>query len=261
MGRQNCIPPGTPNTDRNLVLMTEENEKIIPPSRFTVAAVGDSITTGFNAEKLGDNAAHSWATGNFQTSTAASHRDRLVRFFPSLDIQVVNAAVAGSRASALASQITRVSASNPDYVTILMGANDLVQWLQGEYGALLEAFARDVRSAVERLIAVNPRVMILLVGIPNQSRVLDHWLNSNGLRLPPVLIDRLRVAYRERWERTNRALESIAQAHSSNVRFAGKVGHFQFEGKHLSSHDRYHPSVEGQRLLAQITWDEGFFPG
>lgn len=232
-----------------------------PSAKFTIGAIGDSITAGFNAETVGDNNRHSWSTGEFQSQTNASHRDRLVKFFPNLEINTLNAAVSGAKAAALASQVTRISSMTPDYVTILVGANDLVSWLQGEYGGLLEAFARDVRSAVQRLVAVNPRIMILLSAIPNQSRVLDHWLDSNGLHLPLPLVDRLRSVYRERWERANRALEAIAQVYSSNVRFAGKVGHASFEGRHLSRHDRYHPSVEGQHLLAQITWDEGFFPG
>lgn len=232
---------------------------------MTLGAVGDSITTAFNAASAADNLAHSWATGD---ATVGSHRTRLERAFPGLQVIPVNAAVAGARADALAAQVSRLLAVAPDYVTILIGANDLHAWLMnGEYGVALERFRSDVQDAIRRLVAANPRIMIVLSGIPDQSRVLALALRSSGgpaarllSELPAGLIAALQGGYKERWERANEALAAVAAALPANVRLVTKTPRVRFAPEHLSPVDFYHPSVAGQRLLADVTWEQGWFP-
>ncbi len=236
---------------------------------FTIGALGDSISIAFNAEKSGANAEHSWASGNVDATRGASHFRRLQRLFPALDVRAVNTAFNGARATDLKAQVDRLLVTPPDYVTCLIGANDLPRWLAGEYGYLLDTFVKDVRAAVKRLIAANPRVMILLAAIPDQSRVV-HLLAASGIggAAAPYLAalaesPQLKVitkAYKERWARTNAALEEVAVAHPANVRFVPATAAATFTGEHLSPLDSYHPSVAGQRLLADITWNSGFFP-
>lgn len=219
---------------------------------FTIGALGDSITTAFNAEKPGDNATLSWSTG----SESDGHALRLSKLLPHLDVRTINAAVAGSRARDLEAQVDRLLRDIPnnvtlDYVTLLVGANDLPQWLVGETGLALDAFVADVRGAVERLIAANPRVMILLVAVPDQSLVLQHIIPN---------IEPLRRAYRVQWRRLNQALAELATRASANVRFSASPAASAIPVTHLSSLDRYHPSAAGQRALAALTWRDGFFP-
>ena len=233
---------------------------------FLFGAMGDSITTGFNAESASDNLIHSWATG---AANVGSHKDRLERVFPGLKVVPVNAAVAGARADALVSQVTRLLAVGvPDYVTILIGANDLHAWLMsGEYGAALAQFKRNVEDAVRRLVAANGRLMIVLSGIPDQSRVLALALRASGgpaarllAELPPALLASLQGGYGERWNRANEALATVAAAFPSNMRFVTKTPRVRFAPEHLSTLDFYHPSVAGQKLLADVTWEQGWFP-
>lgn len=232
---------------------------------MTVGALGDSITTAFNAASSADNPAHSWSTGD---DTVGSHRSRIGRAFPGIAVKTVNAAVAGARSDALAAQVARLEGGIPDYVTLLIGANDLTDWLlNGEYGAQIQAFKRNVQDAVRRLVMANPRIMIVLSGLPDQSRVLVLALKSAGgaaanliSRLPPNLVGALQAGYVERWQRANAVLVEVAGAFPSNVRFIAKTPRVRFSPEHLSPLDFYHPSVAGQRLLAEVTWEQGWFP-
>ncbi len=218
---------------------------------FTVGALGDSITTAFNADRPGDNALHSWATGSDEGAPEKSHFRRLAQLYPTLSVRSVNVAVAGSRAADLHGQVDRLVRETPDYVTLLIGANDLPQWLLGEAGTLLDLFVRNVREAAKRLIAANPRVMILLVAVPDQSLVLQHVIPN---------IAQLQRTYRTHWRRLNQALAEIAAVAAANVRYCSSPAATPIPMTHLSALDRYHPSVAGQRALAAMTWKDGFFP-
>jgi lysophospholipase L1-like esterase len=235
------------------------------PPLFKLAALGDSISTAFNARQSGDNPDHSWATGTAEG--VASHRARLTKALPFCDVEAKNFAVAGSRASQLAGQAQLAAAFAPDYATLLVCANDLSEWvLASEYGVRLDQFGADVASAVQRLVQANPRVMILLAGVPDQARVIDFMLKRSGFKastapwLDAQLLPSLRRAYKERHERMAAALSSVAGANPANVRFAAGVGRARFDAEHLSELDAYHPSSRGQSLLAGLTWREGWFP-
>jgi lysophospholipase L1-like esterase len=233
---------------------------------FTIGALGDSITTAFNAERSGDDVAASWATGG---ERVLGHAHRLAAALPALTVRSVNAARAGAQAQDLELQVDRLLPSAPDYVTLLVGANDLTRWLLGGFGPAVDRYERDVRTAVLRLKEANPRVLILLGSLPDQSRVLDLVIARGlggaagggwGDLVPPSLRAGLQQAYTERWTAANRALEDVAAAYPGQVRLARGIARARFAGEHLSPLDSYHPSVEGQRLLARVTWDEGFFP-
>lgn len=236
------------------------------PHPFVIGILGDSISTGYNAASPGDNLSHSWASGVNSGEQGASHFTRLKRVMPTFDVQARNVAVAGARASDLAAQLGRLLPTKPDYVTLLIGANDITQWLFGEYGLSLQQFSTYVQTTIERLIEVNQRVMILLVAVPDQSQAVNHMLRRGSgqefatqLSASPYL-RQLTEAYRERAVRLNRALEEIATKFPGQVRFARSVAHARFSGEHLSHLDSYHPSVKGQQLLADLSWNEGFFP-
>jgi len=236
-----------------------------------VGAMGDSITTAFNAFRPDNNLAYSWSTGSESEGAVQSHLQRLAKIFPQVAIEGVNVAFSGAKAGDLGSQTAKLLPLRPDYATILVGANDLYVWLfAGEFGSLLEKFRSDVETAVVALTKANRRVMILLSGIPDQTRVLHLVVNGalrgTGLsesllaRFDSTMAEGIKNKYRDRWERANEALASIAVAHTANVRFAAKTPRVQFTEQHLSPVDFYHPSIAGQRLLAEVTWGQGFFP-
>src|SRR5687767_5925957 len=115
---------------------------------LVVGAVGDSITTAFNARNPSDNPSYSWATGD--AAAFSSHAARLAGLYPTCDVVTANVAASGARARDLESQVARLALRAPDYVTLMVGANDLTDWLvNGEYGLLLDRFGNDVMRAVQ----------------------------------------------------------------------------------------------------------------
>src|SRR4051812_37873490 len=76
-------------------------------------ALGDSVSTGFNAQRLGDNKELSWSTGTGVNSYAQRLGQAMRR-----PITSFNEAIAGSTAPNLANQVTRLMRHDPDYVTI-----------------------------------------------------------------------------------------------------------------------------------------------
>lgn len=229
---------------------------------FTAGALGDSITTAFNAHAASDNHDVSWSTGS--ASGFRSHVQRLQEAMPIYEVAAVNVAAAGARAAALPAQARQLATSKPDYATLLIGANDLTDWLMvGEYGGRLDGFRQDVANAVDHMIAANPRVMLLVSAIPDQARVVEIAMRNQGLGqmpwLDPSLIKAVRERYAERHRRANQTLEDIVKSRAANVRFAGAVAHFRFDQDHLSRLDSYHPSREGQAALAERAWLDGWF--
>jgi len=231
---------------------------------FKLGVLGDSISVAHNAEALGSNESHSWATG-----LGGSHLTRIQRLFPDLAVKSFNMAVTGAKSSDLKLQVDQLLKLRPDYVTLMIGANDLSAWFMARQTHRISEFKANVQDAIERLIAVNSQIMILLVAIPDQSRALSllskqhlagpyQSILANLMNHPELQI--MKDSYKELQKKANDALKDLALAFSKNVRYAGSVATAAFSDAHLSRHDFYHPSVLGQNLLAELTWQEGFFP-
>lgn len=237
---------------------------------FQIGALGDSISVGFNADVNGLNEHHSWSTRDLELVDGGSHLTRIRRIYPDLKVKAVNVAAVGAKSADLSGQVDRLLQVNvPDYVTLMIGANDLTSWLSDFDELKFSAFIADVRTSIDRLIAANPRMMILLVGIPDQSRVLALFAKQRfGAQFGSLLetwvqrpdLQRLVAVYKERWVKANEALAALKQNYSQNVRYSASVAATIFSDEHLSRLDFYHPSILGQRLLAEVTWRDGFFP-
>lgn len=95
---------------------------------YTMGALGDSLTTGFNAaqDKPMQNRFFNWAADNAPVRVY-SHTRRL-RDALGKTIHFINMAEAGARSTAIPLQTDRLIPSTPDYVTLMIGANDLCSW-------------------------------------------------------------------------------------------------------------------------------------
>lgn len=225
---------------------------------FKFIALGDSITTGFNAERAADNHSFSWSTG--YASDFPSHLARLKQVLPSVKVETKNVAQSGARSASLSDQIRSLGPMvAADYATILIGANDLTDMLfMGEYGEGVKKLRDNVERAIVQLTTTNPRIMITMSAIPNQALVVDTLVKNP--RFNPSLLNQLKSAYKERHTRANAALTDIALKYRRQVRYAVQIGTTRFNVEHLSALDRYHPNTKGQALLAELTWQAGWFP-
>jgi lysophospholipase L1-like esterase len=133
----------------------------------TIAALGDSITRGYNTSGPGcptgpglDCPKNSWATGT--NPRVDSVRERLDAISPQ-PIAAYNDAVSGARAVNLLSQAQVAASQDPELVLIEIGANDAC----ASTPTPTATFREQVRSALQVLASANKQVYIQLMSIPD----------------------------------------------------------------------------------------------
>ena len=92
-----------------------------------MAAIGDSITQGFDdCCSLGSHPQDSWSTGNgWPANGVLSHYQRILSVHPAIAGHVYNDSVVGAKVADSESQAQMAVAQGVQYVTILIGANDV----------------------------------------------------------------------------------------------------------------------------------------
>ena len=232
-----------------------------------IGAIGDSITKAANADHLFDNPEHSWATGYDSRQRVNSHFHRLKKM--DSKTKGYNFAVSGAKAAELASQVVKVNRKNPDYVTLAIGANDVCSWPEAHLDALGK-FEADVQSTLQALVDHNNQVKITMIPIPNFEALYtagkergcsDRWSLFNLCQqfLGGGVTESDRSRFLERWSHANMALADIAATYAENVKYASVVAEYEFKGEHLSGIDCFHPSIAGQNLLAEESWNAGWY--
>ncbi len=154
------------------LLLSATAQATKPPR--TMAALGDSITRGYNTSGPGcptgpglDCPKNSWATGT--NPAVDSVRERLDAMSPQ-PLTAYNDAVSGARAVNLPGQAQVAASQDPDFVLIEIGANDAC----ASTPTPTATFQGQVRSALETLVAGNRGVYVQLMSIPdiNQLRTI-----------------------------------------------------------------------------------------
>ena len=98
----------------------------------SMASTGDSITRAFETcpSPFTDCPANSWSTGT--NGAVNSHYVRILAANSLISGNNLNDAVSGAKMTGLNGQVTTVNGQHVEYVTILMGANDV--WRSVERG-------------------------------------------------------------------------------------------------------------------------------
>lgn len=236
-------------------------------SPASVAAVGDSITRGFDAcAPLSDCPSVSWATG---TDTAVDSLATRLLGARGAAGRTWNAARSGAKMADLPAQMTRVAAHRPGLVTVLAGANDACQDAVGLMTPVA-GFRASFASAMRRLRTASPTTEVYVSSLPDLKRL---WSTGRGNPLGravwrlgicatmlgdpeddgaaarqrrQTVYDRL-VAY-------NGALRDVC-ARDPRCRYdGGAVFDYRFTDAQLSHWDWFHPGRDGQRRLAEIAY-------
>ena len=235
-----------------------------------MGALGDSITMGFNSGAPLNQPQSSWSTGTRSSDGVTSHRERLEAM--GYAVFARNVARSGAKAVEMPGQLaTLLRWATPDYVTLLIGANDVCDWSE-DHLRELGSFRKNVATTLATLIKHNPDVRVVLVPIPDMlnlwevglgSRCEKRWnripmcTNLLGRRVTPEQ----RSAFVSRLADANDTLASLAAEFSNNVRFIASAETVDFERQHVSRLDCFHPSLAGQKLISDTTWNEGWFVG
>ena len=240
----------------------------------SMASTGDSITRAFNLcfFPFTDCPAASWSTGT--STTVSSHYRRILAVAPAISGRNFNHAVTGADMADLNAQAQGVVVRGAQYVTILMGANDVCA--SNEAGVTdPEVFEQQFRTAMATLSTGLPNARIYVVSIP---RVYRLWSALRGSltarfvwRLYGICQSMLANPGSTAPADEQRRLRVDAKNAEFNVRLAEVCGeylhcrfdnntvfNYPFTASHVSSRDYFHPSTTGQAVLAAETWRVGF---
>jgi lysophospholipase L1-like esterase len=236
-----------------------------PPLPDSIAAIGDSITQAVDVCCFyGNWPGHSWSTGHVPFDGIASHYERIRAQNPAIRGHRWNNAVSGAQMADAPGQARATVGQGAEYVTILMGANDLCGW----DGTLTPTatFRAQFTETLDILRTGLPASHVFVASIPNLYQL---WsiLRTNPVAqtvwqaagiCPSMLnffnspADRQAVIDRE--AELNQVLEDVC-ATWSNCRFDNYLTfNYDFTRSMVSKLDYFHPSLSGQATLAALTW-------
>ncbi len=229
----------------------------------------------------------SWASGYDTYRRVESHSYRLTQIAHlKKQIPTFNAAVSGAESrDVLNNQLDRMSAwslktvnkTYPDYVTLMIGPNDVCADSAAQM-VDTPTYHANISRIVDDILVRSPGSKVVVGSLPNiealRSVAKDarlYWGVSceklwQTVTLCPTLTtendpyERARVAARV--SDFNNALKDIVESRreefGDRIRFAAKTYQIAFTANHLSI-DCFHPNPEGQALLADATWEASWW--
>lgn len=235
---------------------------------YTVAGLGDSITQATNSCcEPGNHPAKSWSTGDDGFDGVRSHYERLAVLHPGSGNNNHNNSVSGAKAADLPAQASKAIAQKADYVTILIGANDLCTPSASTMTSTAD-FAEQINAALDALHQGLPGARIFVASIPDLHRL---WsvLHTNpeaarawsaGRICQSMLSAANTEAQRQevisRQIAFNRILAETCGKYRNCRWDGGTVYRYRFPASQISTMDYFHPGPGGQAALAELTWNE-----
>ena len=217
-----------------------------------MVAFGDSISQGFNAVVQGSNLDRNWSTG----LAVKSHRVRLTE--QGHEVEALNLSRSGALSGDLAVQFGLLGRLVPGYVTIEIGANDVCD-------GFVPGTAANVESLIDRLVERNPDVTIVLAPIPRLLSLYEVNSDLQACRFvwglfnvcPSILngelTDNDRADHQRQIDQLNDQLGRVADQHPQ-VQFNRAAGDHAFSRADVGTIDCFHPSVQGQNQLSELTF-------
>ncbi|WP_327735323.1 SGNH/GDSL hydrolase family protein [Streptomyces nojiriensis] len=231
----------------------------------SIAAVGDSITRGFDAcSVLADCPEVSWATGN--DPAVHSLAARLLGDAAAPE-RSWNYAVTGSRMADLPAQLAGAAAHKPDLVTVMVGSNDACRPTASSMTPVAE-FRSGFEKALADLRAASPSSQVYVSSVPDLQRLWEQGKDLPMVRqiwklgiCQSMLADPLSAAsgatarrgqVRARVVEYNEVLREVCGKDPLCRYDGGAVFQYPFAADQLSRWDWFHPGKDGQARLAEL---------
>ncbi|MFD9264862.1 SGNH/GDSL hydrolase family protein [Streptomyces goshikiensis] len=231
----------------------------------SIAAVGDSITRGFDAcSVLADCPEVSWATGDDPEVDSLATRLLGAAQAPS---HSWNYAVTGSRMADLPGQLTSAAEHKPDLVTVMVGSNDACRPLASSMTPVAD-FRAGFEQALAGLRAASPHSQVYVSSVPDLQRLWEQGKDSPMVRqiwklgiCQSMLADPLsaiagstarREQVRARVVEYNEVLREVCAKDELCRYDGGAVFQYPFAADQLSRWDWFHPGKDGQARLAEL---------
>ena len=236
-----------------------------------MASTGDSITRGYDATAFGcflaDCPQYSWSTG---TSTAVNSQLRRIQAAGGKPT-AYNDAKTGAKMDALAGQLQTAAGQGAQYVTVLMGANDLcTSTIAGMTPTA--TFQAEFQTALSGYLAGNTQGSVFVSSIPNLYQLWS-LLHSNSAAANTWRTFGICQSMLSASNTDSQRQQVVAQEQADNNALAAVCAQYvnckwdnlatyntAFTTSDVSTVDYFHPSVTGQNKLAGITWGAGYWP-
>ncbi|HUP27311.1 MAG TPA: SGNH/GDSL hydrolase family protein [Chloroflexia bacterium] len=240
----------------------------------SMASTGDSITRAFNTGTIPftDAPSNSWSTGT--NASVISNYSRILANQPLMAGHGYNDAVTGAQMADLNAQAGSAVSQGVEYITILMGANDACTSSESEMTPVA-TYRAQFESALDRLTSGRPDARIYVLSVPDiynlwfvlhdNSSARTAWsfygicqsMLANPLSNEQPDIDR-RARVRQRVIDYNSQLAQVC-ATRIHCRFDGNaIFNTLFQPSDVSTRDYFHPSIQGQGRLADVSYNAGF---
>ena len=238
----------------------------------SMASMGDSITRAFNAcGWYSDCTDRSWSTGG--DTVVNSHYLRLRALNPNLSVRY-NDARSGAKAADMPGQAATVASQNVEYVTIEIGANDACT--SSESGMTSVATFRSQIDSALNTLRTRPAMRVFIGSIPDIKRLWFVGKDSSPARFfgarggisqprratppsPSQADEDRRNRVRQRVVDFNAQLAQACAAYGTNCKFDNNaIFNYPFQLSQVSGWDYFHPNREGQRVLAEVSFANGF---
>lgn len=243
-----------------------------PPPPSSMASIGDSITQAYDACCwYGNHPANSWSTGGAGWDGVKSHYERLRALNSDIAGRNYNNAVSGARMNAGPAQAAKAVSQRAQYVTILLGANDVCTSTPGTMTSV-EKFRAQFQETLATLNSgLSRRARIFVSSIPNVYQLWEVYHTDWTAR---TVWDSANIC--QSMLASERTEEERQQVRERNIAFNGilaeecaryarcrfddnKVFQYQFTRSDVSKLDYFHPSLSGQADLAQLTWETSWW--
>jgi lysophospholipase L1-like esterase len=243
-----------------------------PPLPASMAAIGDSITRAYDVCcYYGDHPGQSWSTGSTSYDGIASHYERIKRVSPAITGHAANDAVSGAKMSAAPTQAAQAVSQHAEYVTILLGANDLCTSSPSTMTST-ETFRSQFQQAMATLMQQDRKPYVFVSSIPNiyqlwqvlHTNSLARWVWATAHICQSMLgasrteAERQQVVERE--QAFNKILAEGCGLYARCRWDGGTVYAYAFSASQVSKLDYFHPSLSGQASLARVTWSASWWP-
>ena len=238
----------------------------------SIAAIGDSMTQAADVCCwYGDHPTNSWSTGNAGWDGVSSHYERIRQTNPTITGRNYNDAVSGARMSDATGQAASAVGQAADYVTILMGANDLctptvelmtpVATFRSQFQQALAALDSGLPRRSHVFVSSLPDVYQLWNIYHTSATAQFVWDVANICQslLSPDRTDAQRNQVRERNIAFNMVLQQECAKYSRCKFDDHAVFGYQFSRSDVTTLDYFHPSLTGQSRLAALTWSRSWW--
>jgi len=255
------------------VLVGPAGASASPQLPSSIAAIGDSITRAFDVCCwYGDHPAESWSTGGGIFDGITSHYEHILRHTSTIYGHNYNDAKTGAKMRDAPGQAQAAVTQGAQYVTILMGANDVctsspasmtsVSDFQSQFAATMAALSNGLPAGAHVFVSSIPNVYQLWQVLHTNVAAETVWTLAGICQsmLSPSNTEADRQAVLAREEAFNQVLANVCGQYTfcrfdDDATFA-----YRFSSSDVSKLDYFHPSLTGQAALATLTWQHSWWP-